>query len=82
MIMQNQNLKKKQTWVIWIQRYGFIVCIKIDDIHKDIAEDVETTFDLSNYEFSRPLTKQKNKKRNWINETWSMQKNYEKVIIT
>ena len=69
MIMQNQNLKRKQTWVIWIQRCGFIVCIKIDDIHKDIAEDVETTFDLSNYEFSRPLTKQKNKKRNWINET-------------
>ena len=27
---------------------GFIVYIKIDDIYKDIAKDVETTFDTSN----------------------------------
>ena len=27
----------------------FIVCIKTDDIYKDIAEDVETRFDTSNY---------------------------------
>ena len=25
--------KIAMTCVIWIQRYGFIVCIKIDDIH-------------------------------------------------
>ena len=30
--------------------YGYIVYIKTDDIYKDIAEDVETRFDISNYE--------------------------------
>ena len=29
---------------------SFIVYIKTDDIYKDIAEDVETRFDTSNYE--------------------------------
>ena len=29
---------------------GFIVYIKMDDICKDIAEDVETKFDTSNHE--------------------------------
>ena len=38
---------------------GFIVYIKIDDIYKDIAEDVETRFDTSNYELDRSLTKKK-----------------------
>ena len=28
---------------------SFIVYIKTDDIYKDIAEDVETRFDTSNY---------------------------------
>ena len=41
---------------------GFIVYIKTDDIYKDIAEDVETRFDTSNYELDRQLTKGKNKK--------------------
>ena len=46
---------------------SFIVYIKIDDISKDIAEDVETRFDTSNYELEcnlsdRPLRKGKNKK--------------------
>ena len=45
----------------------FIVCIKTDDIYKDIAEDLETRFDISNYELEsnsidRPLPKGKNKK--------------------
>ena len=39
--------------------YSFIVYIKIDDIYKDIAEDVETRFDTSNYELDRSLTKKK-----------------------
>ena len=41
---------------------NFIVYIKKDDIYKDIAEDVETRFDTSNYELDRPLPKGKNKK--------------------
>ena len=41
---------------------SFIVNMKTDDIYKDIAEDVETRFDTSNYELERPLPKGKNKK--------------------
>ena len=39
---------------------SFIACIKIDGIYKGIAEDVETRFHTSNYEFDRPLPKGKN----------------------
>ena len=39
-----------------------IVYIKADYIYKDIAQDVETRFDTSNYELDRPLPKAKNKK--------------------
>ena len=42
---------------------SFIVCIKTDDIYKDIAEDVETRFDYSNYELERPLPKGKKMKK-------------------
>ena len=46
---------------------NFIVYAKADDIYKDIAEDVETRFDSSNYELEcnyidRPLPKKKKKK--------------------
>ena len=41
---------------------SFIVYIKTDDIYKDIAEDVETRFDTSNYELDRPLPKTKDRK--------------------
>ena len=46
---------------------SFIVYIKTNDIYKDIAKDVETTFDTSNYELecnsiNKPLPKGKNKK--------------------
>ena len=41
---------------------SFIVCVKADDIYKDIAEDVEKRFDTSNFELDRPLSKEKNKK--------------------
>ena len=38
---------------------SFTVHIKIDYINKDVAEDVETRFDTSNYELNRPLHKGK-----------------------
>ena len=47
---------------------SFIVYIKTDEIYKDIAEDVETRFDISSYKVDRPLPKGKNKKNNWINQ--------------
>ena len=40
---------------------NFIVCTKTYGICKDIAEDVETRFDSSNYELDGPLPKGKNK---------------------
>ena len=46
--------------------YGYRHCIivykKTEDIFKDIAEDVETRFDTSNYDLNRLLLKVKNKK--------------------
>ena len=43
--------------------YRQFQCIhKNDGIYKDIAEDVETRFDTSNYELERPLPKGKRKK--------------------
>ena len=41
---------------------SFIVYIKTYDIYKDIAEDVKTRFDTSNYELDRPFPKRKKKK--------------------
>ena len=32
------------------------------------AEDIETSFDTSNYELDRPMSKNKNLKNNWVNE--------------
>ena len=40
---------------------SFTVHVKTEDIYKDIAEDVETRFDTSNFELDRPLPKGKNK---------------------
>ena len=40
---------------------SFLVYIKTDDIY-DVAEDIETRFDISNYEIDRPLSKKKTKK--------------------
>ena len=47
---------------------SFIVHVKIDDIYKDIVEDVEIRFDTPNFELDRPLPKGKNLKSHWINE--------------
>ena len=41
---------------------SFIVHVKTDDIYKDIAEDVETRFDTSNFEVNRSLPNGKNNK--------------------
>ena len=40
---------------------SFILYIKTDDICNDVAEDVETRFDTSNYELDKQLPKVKNK---------------------
>ena len=45
----------------YIDADSFIVQIKTDDIYKDIAEDVETRFETSNYELDKPLPNRKEK---------------------
>ena len=52
MTMQNQSMLKNK-----VVLNGFIVHVKTDDIYKDIAEDVERRFDISNFEIDRPLPK-------------------------
>ena len=57
MIMQNQNMVKKQ-----IYTECFTVCIKTDDIHKDIGNYVETRFNTSRCDLNIPTPKGKNTK--------------------
>ena len=66
--------------VCYMDTDSFIVYIKTDDICKDIAEDVETRFDNSNYELDRPLPK--GKICNWINKRWIRWKNNDKICWT
>ena len=54
----------------YLDTNSLIVYVKTDSICKDIAEDVETRFDTSNYELDWPLPKGKNRKSNWFNERW------------
>ena len=39
---------------------SFIAYRNTEDIHSDIAKDVETIFDTSNFELDTPLSKGKN----------------------
>ena len=48
--------------ICYMDTDNFIIHVKTDNIYKDIAEDVETRFDTSNYELDRPLSTGKNKK--------------------
>ena len=51
-----------------VKKHTYIAYIKTDDICKDIAEDIETKLDTSNYELDRQLPKRKKKKSDWSNE--------------
>ena len=46
----------------YVDTQSFIVYIKTHDIYQDIAEDIKTRFDTSNYELDMLLPKEKNKK--------------------
>ena len=55
-------LKQKyseQAKLFSIDADSFIVCTKTDNIYKESAEDLETSFDNSNYELHRTLPKGK-----------------------
>ena len=95
LILESSKILMYEFWYDYVkQKYGekvklcymdtdsFMVYIRTDDIYKDIAEDVETRFDITNYELDWPLPKGKNEKSNWINETWIRWKNYDKICWT
>ena len=46
----------------YMDTYNFNVQVKTNDIYVDIAEDIETWLETSNYELDRPLRKGENKK--------------------
>ena len=52
----------KKAKLCYMDTDSFILYIKADDIYKNIAEDIETRFDTSNYELDRPFPRGKNKK--------------------
>ena len=52
----------KKAKLCYVDTDSSMVYIKTNDVYKDIAKDVETRFDTSNYELDRPLPKGKNKK--------------------
>ena len=53
--------KRRKSILYYVNTGSFILYIKTDNIYKDIAEDVETIFDASNYELDGPLPKKKKK---------------------
>ena len=52
----------KNAKLCYMDTDSFVIHIKTNNVCKDIAEDVETRFDTSNFELDRPLPKGKNKK--------------------
>ena len=51
--VKKKTLVKEQDFVTWIKRlHCFIIYVRTDDIYKDIAEDIDTKFDTSNYELN------------------------------
>ena len=58
---------------------GLMADVKTRDINKDIAEDVESRFDTSNFKLDRALFEGKNYKNNSINEKWISWTNHEKI---
>ena len=55
--MENQNMVKCK--IFYVNTDILIFQEKTEDTYKDIAEDVETRFDTSNFEIDRPLPKGK-----------------------
>ena len=82
MIILNQSVKKMENYSAWILIYCFIIHIKTEDVHQDIANDVENWFDTLNYLIKIPLPIEKKLKSSWINERWVSWKNYDRIYKT
>ena len=57
----NQKYGEKAK-LCWRGTYSFIIYIKTEDNNADIAKEVETRIDTSNYDLEGPLAKEKNEK--------------------
>ena len=55
---------KMQKFVIWIQTDSLFIYKRLYLQIKYIAENLETRFEISNFEIDKPLTKGKNEKIN------------------
>ena len=53
----------EKTKLCYMDTESLVVSIKADDLYEYITEDVETRFDILNYDFERPLAKEQNKKK-------------------
>ena len=53
----------EKTKLCYMDTESLAVSIKADDLYEYITEDVETRFDILNYDFERPLAKEQNKKK-------------------
>ena len=53
---------QKNAKLCYMNTDSFIINIKKEDFYEDISNDSEKKFDTSNYEVSRPLPTEKNKK--------------------
>ena len=51
--IKTKNREKAE--LCYMNTDSFTIHVKTDDIYRDIAKDVETRFDTSNYEIDRPL---------------------------
>ena len=65
MAMRNENMDKRQNYVTWVEialQFTKKLC-KVD-----IAKDVETRFDTSNYELERLLPRRKTRNKQLFNK--------------
>ena len=57
-----KNKYRNKARLCYTDTDSFVINIKINDFYKDISQDINESFDTSNYTFDRPLPKGKNKK--------------------
>ena len=57
-----KNKYRNKARLCYTDTDSFVINIKTNDFYKDISQDVNESFDTSNYTFDRPLPKGKNKK--------------------
>ena len=54
--------------LLYASTASLIVCVNLEDVYANLAEDFETRFDTSKYDVGRPLPTRKNNKSDQTNE--------------